>query len=86
MASAWISMSAYFLIMVISYILGQKHYPIPYNLKKIVLYLVSAIVLVLLSFYMFEQNIYIGNALLFVFLTTIYLVEKRNIKQLFKTA
>jgi O-antigen/teichoic acid export membrane protein len=86
MASAWISMSAYFLIMVISYVLGQKHYPIPYNLKKIVIYLVSAIVLVLLSFYMFEQNIYIGNALLFVFLTTIYLVEKRNIKQLFKTA
>lgn len=86
MASAWISMSAYFLIMVISYVLGQKHYPIPYNLKKIVIYLVSAIVLVLLSFYMFEQNIYIGNALLFVFLTTIYLVEKRNVKQLFKTA
>lgn len=83
MASAWVSMLAYFLIMVISYVLGQKHYPIPYNLKKVVGYLGVSIVLVVLSFYTFEQNIYIGNALLFVFLVGIYFIEKRNLTKLF---
>lgn len=83
MASAWVSMFAYFLIMVISYVLGQKHYPIPYNLKKIIGYLGFSIVLVVLSFYTFEQNIYIGNALLFVFLVGIYFIEKHNLTKLF---
>jgi O-antigen/teichoic acid export membrane protein len=82
MASAWISMWAYFIIMVISYVLGQKHYPIPYQLKKIVAYLCASVVLVILSFYTFEQNIYIGNGLLFVFLVAIYFIEKRNLTNL----
>lgn len=82
MASAWVSMWAYFIIMVISYILGQKHYPIPYNLKKIVAYLCTSVLLVILSFYTFGQNIYIGNALLFVFLVGIYFTEKRNLTNL----
>ena len=86
MASAWISMLAYFMIMVISYLLGQKHYPIPYHLKKIASYLGASVILVFLSFYTFKQNIYIGNALFFVFLVAIYLTEKRNLTQLFKSS
>jgi O-antigen/teichoic acid export membrane protein len=34
MACAWASFFANFFLMVISYILGQKNYPIPYNLKS----------------------------------------------------
>jgi len=82
MASAWVSMLAYLIIMVISYVLGQKFYPIPYNLKRMVAYLGVSLVLVYLSFYIFEQNIFIGNGLLILFLAGIYFMEKDNVKKL----
>ena len=40
--------SCYFLMMVSSYVLGQKHYPIPYARKKIISYLVAVTILVLI--------------------------------------
>jgi O-antigen/teichoic acid export membrane protein len=44
-ASAWATLTVYAFQMVLSYVLGQVHYPIPYNLKKIALYLGSSIVI-----------------------------------------
>ncbi|MBY0245988.1 MAG: polysaccharide biosynthesis C-terminal domain-containing protein [Sphingobacteriaceae bacterium] len=83
MGSAWVSMFAYFVMMVVSYLLGQKHYPIPYQLNKILAYLLSSVVLVVLSFWVFNRNIYIGNALLLAFLGAIFYFEKAELKQLF---
>ena len=37
-ACAWVTFLVYGGQMVASYLLGQKHYPIPYNLRKFVLY------------------------------------------------
>ena len=68
MGSAWVSMLAYAVMMVVSYVLGQKYYPIPYKLNRILLYLGISVVLVVLSFWVFDRNIYIGNALLLGFL------------------
>ena len=85
MGSAWVSMLAYFMIMVISYVLGQKHYPIPYNLKRMTGYLSVSILLVYLSFYTFKQNIFIGNGLLILFLAGIFQLEKGDIIKLLKT-
>jgi O-antigen/teichoic acid export membrane protein len=85
MASAYVSMMAYFIIMVISYVLGQKFYPIPYNLKRMIAYLSISLILVYLSFYVFEQNIYIGNGLLLLFLGGIYFMEKDNVKRILTT-
>lgn len=82
MGSAYVSMFAYLIIMVISYLLGQKHYPIPYNLPRMLSYIGIALVLVCLSFYIFKQNIFIGNGLFFAFLLGIYFVEKDNIKKM----
>jgi O-antigen/teichoic acid export membrane protein len=84
MGSAWVSMFAYFTMMVISYFLGQKYYPIPYNVKKILAYLVSSTVIVFSSFFIFNQNIYIGNALLIVFIFGIYYFEKDELKKILK--
>lgn len=82
--SAWVSMLAYFIIMVISYWLGQKHYPIPYKLKAMVSYIIISIVFVCLSFWVFHRNIYIGNAILIVFLLGIFYFEKDHVKKLLK--
>ncbi|WP_316837566.1 oligosaccharide flippase family protein [Pedobacter nutrimenti] len=80
MGSAWVSMLAYFVMMVISYVLGQKYYPIPYDLKRILSYLLISVVLVVLSFWIFNRNIYIGNALLLAFIGGIFYFEKDQLK------
>ncbi len=80
MGSAWVSMTVYFVMMVTSYILGQKYYPIPYNLKRILAYLVISVIIAVLSFWVFNRNIYIGNAMLLAFLTGIIYFEKDQLK------
>jgi O-antigen/teichoic acid export membrane protein len=82
MGSAWVSLLAYFVMMVISYVLGQRNYPIPYDLKRILLYLIVSVVLVVLSFWVFHRNIYIGNALLIAFVAGVFFVEKNQLKAL----
>lgn len=80
MGSAFVSMLAYSVMMVTSYVLGQKHYPIPYKLKRILAYLLVSGILVTLSFYVFNRNIYIGNALLLLFLGGVFYFEKDQLK------
>ncbi len=86
MGSAWVSMLAYFVMMVISYFLGQKHYPIPYDVKRIGAYLVTSVVLVILSFWVFNRNIYIGNALLLLFLAGVAYLEKDDLIKILRKA
>ena len=47
MGSAWGALAAYFLVMVISYLLGKKYYPLPYEIKKLGAYTVLAGILYL---------------------------------------
>jgi hypothetical protein len=83
MASAWISFAAYASMMILSYIWGQKNYPIPYNLKKNLSYIIISGVLVYLSFSVFKRNIFIGNGLLILFgLGAIY-AERKELKVIF---
>lgn len=44
-ASAWATFACYGSMMVVSYLLGQKHYPVPYELGKLSIFLGSAILL-----------------------------------------
>jgi O-antigen/teichoic acid export membrane protein len=84
MGSAWVSMFAYFTMMVLSYILGQKYYPIPYNLKKILAYLIISTAIVFSSFFLFDKNIYIGNALFLGFVGVIIYFEKNDLMKILK--
>ncbi|RZL50530.1 MAG: polysaccharide biosynthesis protein [Pedobacter sp.] len=84
MGSAWVSMLAYFVMMVLSYVLGQKYYPIPYNLKKITAYLIVSTVIVFASFFIFNRNIYIGNALLIAFIGGVAYFEKNDLMKILK--
>ncbi|MES2650797.1 MAG: polysaccharide biosynthesis C-terminal domain-containing protein [Bacteroidota bacterium] len=84
MGSAWVSMGAYFVMMVLSYVLGQKYYPIPYNLKRIFAYLVVSTVIVFSSFFLFDRNIYIGNGMLIAFLAGIVYFEKDDLMRILK--
>jgi O-antigen/teichoic acid export membrane protein len=84
MGSAWVSMATYFTMMVISYVLGQKHYPIPYDLKKIAIYLIISTLIVFVSFFAFNRNIYIGNAFLIAFVAGIFYFEKNDLMKILK--
>lgn len=80
MASAWISLTAYTLMMILSYIWGQRNYPIPYNLKKNIIYLVSSVCIVFVVFIVFDRNLIIGNALFLIFTIGILFRERKEIK------
>lgn len=82
--SAIATLTAYACMMLASFYFGRKYYPIPYNLKKIGLYLGISIVLSIISFYQFRENYVVGIALLIVFLGIVYRSEKNQIKQLLK--
>lgn len=88
MASAWATLVAYGSMMVISYILGQKHYAVPYNIKKIICYLVVVSILSGIAFYgPLRGNYFVSTLLVLVFLTIVYLLEKNELKQILqKTA
>ncbi len=45
MGAAWATLACYFSMAVISYVWGQKHYPIPYNVSRVLLYMAGAVVL-----------------------------------------
>src|SRR5690606_39902127 len=62
-ASDWITAIVYFTMMVLSFTVGQKNYPIPYNVVKNSLYILSAAALTLLCFHIIERNLITCNAI-----------------------
>jgi O-antigen/teichoic acid export membrane protein len=85
-ACAWATLACYVLMAILSYRLCQKHYGIPYNLKKIGTYfLVAGIV------YSTDIFVNIDNAIfsytfktlsILAFIGIVYRIEKRNITSL----
>jgi len=84
-ASAWITLVTYAVMMISSYLLGQKNYPIPYHTFKNLAYIVCSILISWLSFSVFHSNLFIGNGLLVVFLMIIYFSERQQLKRLLST-
>ena len=78
-ASALATFFAYFFMMLISYVLGQKYHPIPYPIKKISVHLFLSIGLGITSFYLFDKNPIIGNLILLTYLATIFVLDKEMI-------
>lgn len=81
MGSAIATIFAYGAMMLISYKLGQKSYPIPYDKKKIGFYLGLSVVLSLFSFYIpiLRETYVFGIASLLIFVYFVY----RNEQDLF---
>ena len=83
-ASTWATFLSYFSMMTVSYFLGQYFYPVPYHMKKILGYLGLSFSLSVLSFYVLEGNLIIGNLLLLVFLAIVFYFEKDTLLKLRK--
>ena len=80
--SAIATIAAYGSMMVISYILGNKYYPIPYDMEKISGYLGLSILFSVISFYGFRENYFVGIPLLIAFMYFIYHNEKETINKM----
>lgn len=84
MACAYATLLAYGLMMLTSVALGRKHYPVPYDFKRIAMYLVGGTLISFLSYYQFDRDILIGTVFLCVFVFAVVLLEKNDIKQILK--
>jgi len=78
--SALATFFAYFIMAIISYYLGQRYYPIPYNVTKIINYILFSSVFAFMSFYVFPGNYYFGVGILILFVLLIVKFEKKTIK------
>ncbi len=82
MASAIATLIAYGTMMVMSYWIGKKNYPIPYNLRKISFYVSISVLFSILSFYVFNRNLIIGVILLILFLVLVFKLENDKLRHL----
>lgn len=83
-ACAWVTLFVYAGQMIASYLLGQKHYPIPYNLKKFMLYGGAALIIYfLLQLISLDFGVYqliIHNSLILLFVLLVWYMEKPRLK------
>jgi O-antigen/teichoic acid export membrane protein len=82
LGSAYATLFCYFSMCVSSYYVSRNHYPIPYNLKFIALYLFSAIGLYYIwSYLCFENNLansISSFSICFVYILIVLAVEKKK--------
>jgi O-antigen/teichoic acid export membrane protein len=83
MASAWATFVVYGVQMFISYFLGQRYYPIPYNIKKFFLYFGLAIALyfvgALIHFEKGIVNFFLHNLILLAYIGFVFGLEKNSL-------
>src|SRR3546814_19977683 len=65
-------------MMLLSFILGQKNYPIPYHVLKNVTYILAAVFISWLSFSIFNRDLIIGNILFILFLAISLWIERKQ--------
>lgn len=88
MASGYAFFTASLVMAVLSYLAGQKHFPIAYNLKRIGTYFILALILYLISIYVRFSNHAIGfsfkSILMIAFLLFILWMERTDLRRFFK--
>ncbi len=82
--AAWATLFAYGGMALASYVLGRKYYPIPYALGRILGYLLLSIGLCATHWTLFPGQWSVGALFVFVFLSISFLMEQRELKQLFR--
>ena len=79
MGSAITTLACYVVMTITSYFLSKKHYSIPYDLKRLFLYLMLMLILYTLIFYT-SFSIYINTLLLIGFLLVLIILHKHKKK------
>ena len=83
LGSAIATLLAYSTMAFLSYFIGKRYYPVPYNTSKMLFYVLLSISLSSISFYGFRDNILVGIVCILVMNLVILVKEKRQIIKLF---
>jgi O-antigen/teichoic acid export membrane protein len=75
--SAWATLICYFSMTVVSYFIGKNHFPIPYQIGRIALYL-SAMLAVYFFIYYSNSSMAWNAVYLVGFIISIFVIEKQN--------
>lgn len=80
-ASAWATLIVYFSMSVAAYFMGQRYFPVPYKVRRFLLYLILSLFVFLLGQYAHENSsgnqLILWNSLLFLgFCAILFLIEK----------
>jgi O-antigen/teichoic acid export membrane protein len=88
MASAWAHFIAYSSMVIMSYIAGRYYYPVPYNLKKLLLYMLSGLLLYFIaSSFKIEDIFYrlsFNTLLILIFAIIVFIIERKDIRNVFQ--
>jgi O-antigen/teichoic acid export membrane protein len=80
MGSAWATLICYASMMVVSYIIGQKYYPVNYDLKRILGYLSLSLLLFFINSYFASGNLVLslvtGNLSVIIFCAIAWMLER----------
>lgn len=76
MVSAWVKFLSYFMMMVLSYWLGQKYYPIDYSVKKMAFFMILLMVFSLITVQFFKYDFWMSNVLFIIYLGLVLYSEK----------
>jgi O-antigen/teichoic acid export membrane protein len=83
LASAWTNVACYIVMLIITYLWGNKYLPIKYDLKRIVGYFVLAVILYYISYFTKNENLYIDlvkNTIIFaIFFAVVAYFEKTKV-------
>ncbi len=86
MGSAWATLICYICMTIASYFIGNKHYPVNYDIKRILGYLTLSITLYLISTVINTNSILtdllINNIFVIILISIIWKFEKTNIRRL----
>lgn len=83
MASAWATLVCYAGMMILSYFIGNKHYPVKYDLKRILGYLALSLLFYALSLQLKISSdaldLITKNSFLVIFMAVVFLFERKNL-------
>jgi O-antigen/teichoic acid export membrane protein len=83
-ASAWMHLLCYAVMIIITWWLGNRHYPVPYAMKNIFSYIAVALSLYLLAYYILIENVLLNllkNTILFA-IFAVYIERKEKLLKL----
>lgn len=82
MAAAYATLIAYASMMILSYVIGRSYYKIPYNIMAMLSYLVVAVGLSVLTWYVYPSSYLLKFAAILVYLTFVLMQEKQSVQRI----
>ncbi len=83
MGAAWATFACYLSMLLLSYFLGQKHYPVPYDIKSILLYLSYALLIFYISTFVEDFHLvlklFLNTILILTFMGTVIYKERLHV-------